>query len=161
MTLIRWEPRRDIESAQRRIKQVLDNFDQVVQNGFHLEMGSFLPRVDIAEDAGKVHVVAELPGIAAEDIKLTVSEGVLTIRGEKKRSDEYAQKNFFRIERNFGEFVRQFTLPENLDEEAIEANFTDGILEITIPKREPEKPKEREIKIGGSKDPKSTPISTN
>lgn len=151
MTLIRWEPRRDIETAQRRIRQVMDNFDSIMQNGMHLEMGTFLPRIDVAEDEKHVYVTTELPGLTANDVKITLTDGILTIRGEKKRSEEYAKKNFHRIERTFGEFVRQLTLPDSLNEEAIEASFTDGVLEIMIPKQEAPKPKEREIKIGATK----------
>jgi HSP20 family protein len=147
MTLIRWEPRRDIETAQRRMRSIFDQFDNAVQNGFHLEMGSFLPRVDISEDKENIYLMAELPGINPDDVKITLSEGVLTIRGEKKRREETNEQNYHRIERTYGEFVRQFTLPDNLNEESVQADFTDGVLEIRIAKVEPEKPKEREVKI--------------
>ena len=146
MTLIRWEPRRDMISAQRKARRIFEEFEGALQNGLHFEMGSYLPRVDISEDEKTFFVHAELPGLKPEEVKVTVSDGVLTIRGEKKRTEEHTERNFHRIERNFGEFVRQFTLPENLSEEA-NATFRDGILEIAIPKVEPEKPAEREIPI--------------
>ena len=150
MTLIRWEPRRDIENAQRRLRKMFDDFDgNFFQNGLSFEMGSYAPRVDISEDKNNIYISAELPGLTQEDVKVTITEGVLTIRGEKKREEKHSDRNFYRIERSFGEFVRQFTLPENLRDEDVNAEFADGVLEVTIPKREPEKPKEREIKIGG------------
>jgi HSP20 family protein len=75
------------------------------------------------------------------------SEGVLSIRGEKKREEEHHDRNFYRMERSYGEFVRQFTLPEGVKEEDIQADFKDGVLEIMVPKKEPSKPKEREVEI--------------
>ncbi len=147
MTLIRWEPRRDVDVAQRRMRRLFDDFDTAFQNGFHLELGTFSPRVDISENAEKVLVHAELPGIDPKNVKLSITEGVLTIRGEKKRNEAHNELNFHRIERSHGEFVREFTLPTGLDEDAVTASYADGVLEIAIPKLAPVKPKEREIEI--------------
>ncbi len=108
---------------------------------------AYVPRVDISEDTNNIFVHAELPGMSNDDVKVTVSEGVLTLRGEKKHETKTGDKNYFRIERRYGEFARQFTLPDNADDEHVVANFNNGVLEVTIPKKEPEKPKEREIPI--------------
>jgi len=108
---------------------------------------AYVPRVDISEDTNNIYVHAELPGMTNDNVKVIVSDGVLTLRGEKKHEEKSEGKNYFRIERRYGEFARQFTLPENADEEHVAANFTNGVLEVTIPKKEPEKPKEREIPI--------------
>ncbi|MDP4236192.1 MAG: Hsp20/alpha crystallin family protein [Bacteroidota bacterium] len=107
----------------------------------------YVPRVDISEDSANIYVHAELPGMSKEDVKVTIAEGILTLRGEKKHEEKKEDKNYFRIERRYGEFVRQFTLPDNVKEDSVRANFTNGVLEITIPKSEPEKPKEREVPI--------------
>jgi len=147
MTVYRWEPRRDIEAAGRKLRRLFDDFEGAVQNGVQIEVGTFSPRVDISESKENVFVRAELPGMKADDVKITLSEGALTLRGDKKRSEETKTENFHRIERSHGEFVRQFALPDNLNEDAVEATFTDGVLFISIPKTEPEKPKEREVKI--------------
>ena len=147
MTVYRWEPRRDLETAGKKLRRLFDDLEGAVQNGLHIEVGTFSPRVDISESPEKVFVRAELPGMKADDVKITLSEGTLTLRGEKKRSEETKTENFHRIERSHGEFVRQFALPDNLNEDAVEATFADGVLLITIPKTEPEKPKEREVKI--------------
>ena len=147
MTVYRWEPRREIENAGRKLRQLFDDFEGVVQNGVHIELGTFSPRVDISETKDAVYLNAELPGMKADDVKITLSEGTLTLRGEKKRKEEQNEHNFHRIERTHGEFVRQFVLPNNLNEDAVEASFEDGILQVTIPKLEPVKPKEREIKV--------------
>ena len=108
---------------------------------------SYVPRVDISEDASNIYVHAELPGLSKDDVKLTVREGTLILRGEKKHEEKKEDRNYYRIERRYGEFVRQFTLPENVKEDDVRANFTNGILEITIPKSEPQKPKEHDVPI--------------
>jgi HSP20 family protein len=149
MTVYRWDVRRDVENAGRRLRKVAQEFDSVMQNGLHIELGTFVPRVDIAEGKDAVYLVAELPGVSQEDVKVTIADGVLTLRGEKKRRDEYTEQNFHRIERSHGEFSRQFTLPDGLDIDNVEANFKDGVLEVRIARAEPEKPREREVKING------------
>ncbi|MFI5263106.1 MAG: Hsp20/alpha crystallin family protein [Candidatus Kapaibacterium sp.] len=108
---------------------------------------AYVPRVDISEDTNNIYVHAELPGMSNDNVKVTVSDGVLTLRGEKKHEEKTEEKNYFRIERRYGTFARQFTLPDNVDDEHVVANFNNGVLEVTIPKKEPEKPKEREIPI--------------
>lgn len=151
MTVYRWEPRRDFEQASRKLRRFYNDVECAVSNGLanglHVELGTFSPRVDISETKENVFVRAELPGMKAEDVKITLSEGMLTFRGEKKRAEETKTENFHRIERSHGEFVRKFSLPTGLNEDAVEATFTDGVLEVKIPKREPEKPREREVTI--------------
>ena len=116
-------------------------------DGLQTSTQSYVPRVDISDDANNIYVHAELPGLTKDTVKVTVSDGLLILRGEKKHEEKKENRNYFRIERRYGEFVRQFTLPDNVDEENVRANFANGILEITIPKKEPEKPKEREVPI--------------
>lgn len=148
MTVYRWQPRQDVENAGKKIRQMFNEFEGVMQNGLHVELGTFSPRVDISETKDAVYLIAELPGMKPEDVKITISEGTLTLRGEKKRVTDQNGHTFHRLERSHGEFARQFTLPLGLNEDAVEANFADGVLEVVIPRREPEKPKEREVKIG-------------
>ncbi len=148
MTIYRWEPRRDIQQAAGKLRRLFDDFESGWQNGLHIELGTFSPRVDISETKEAVHIYAELPGMKSDDVKITLSEGTLTIRGDKKRPPSSSEEAFHRIERTHGEFVRQFSLPDNLNEDSTQASFEDGILHITIPKREPNKPREREVKIG-------------
>jgi HSP20 family protein len=152
MTVYRWEPRRDFEVASRKLRTIFNDVEDAitngVKNGVHIELGTFAPRVDISETKENAFVRAELPGLRAEDVKITLADGMVTLRGEKKRTEESKSEEFHRIERSHGEFMRQFTLPDNLNEDAVEANFADGVLEIRIPKKDPEKPREREVKIG-------------
>jgi HSP20 family protein len=90
-------------------------------------------------------IQAELPGLKKEDVKINVREGVLTLSGEKKFSDEKRKDNYYRIERSYGAFARSFTLPNTVDAEKIQASMKDGVLRLMIPKK-PEA-KEREISI--------------
>jgi len=146
MTLVRFEPLRTFESMLRRFDELFD--DMVRSVPFRFEVSSFSPRVDIVEDENNVYIHAELPGVAKEDVKVTISEDrVLTIRGEKKQERKVETQNFLRMERLFGSFCRSFALPENVAVAKVDAKFENGILTITLPKVEPSKPKETEIAI--------------
>jgi HSP20 family protein len=138
MTVYRWDVRRDVENAGRRLRKVAQEFDSVMQNGLHIELGTFMPRVDISEGKDAVYLVAELPGVSQDDVKVSIADGVLTLRGEKKRREDNNEQSFHRIERSHGEFVRQFNLPDGLNIDNVEANFKDGVLEVKIAKAEPE-----------------------
>ncbi len=146
MTLVRFEPSRTLESMLRRFDELFD--DVVRLTPFRVEGANFSPRVDISEDENNVYIRAELPGVAKEDVKVTLSDDrVLTIRGEKKQERKVESENFLRMERLFGSFCRSFVLPENVATDKIEAKFDNGVLSLTLPKLEPSKPKEVEIAV--------------
>lgn len=106
---------------------------------------NFVPAIDVAEDNETMTISAELPGLKREDVKIKVREGVLTLSGEKKFSEEKKNDNYYRVERSYGSFVRSFTLPNTVDAEKISASMADGVLKLSIPKK-PEA-KEREIDV--------------
>ena len=146
MTRILTRPRNDVAFFPKFMGSFFEDANQnasASQTSHH----AYVPRVDISEDASNIYVHAELPGLSKDNVKLTVREGTLILRGEKKHEEKKEDRNYYRIERRYGEFVRQFTLPENVKEDDVRANFTNGILEITIPKSEPQKPKEHEVPI--------------
>ena len=144
MTMLKFEPFRGFESLTRRMNEFVGD----IEKGVRFEVGDFSPRVDISEDDKNIYLHAELPGIAKEDVKVSVNEErILTLKGEKKRIDKVEDKNFVRIERNYGSFARSFVLPENVNFESVEAQFTNGILEVVLPKIEPVKPKEVSVDI--------------
>ena len=99
-----------------------------------LATGDWSPRVDIAETDKEYLVKAELPDVTKDDMHVSVDNGVLTIRGEKKQEKEEKNKKFHRIERHYGSFSRSFTLPDNVDAAAIKASFKDGVLNVSLPK---------------------------
>jgi len=126
----------------------MNQFVNELDKGFSFETGGFNPRVDISEDDNSIYVHAELPGLVKEDVKISLTEDrILTIKGEKKKESVEENKNFIRTERMYGSFARSFVLPENIDIEKVDAKFNDGLLELVIQKKEPEKPKEIEIKV--------------
>ena len=103
--------------------------------------------MDISETDDEFVIKAEIPDISKEDVKVTVENGVLTFRGERKQEKEEKGKKFHRIERYYGCFCRSFSLPDNVDESKIDASFKDGMLELTIPKTEAKKPKSIEVAV--------------
>ncbi|MEX1301744.1 MAG: Hsp20/alpha crystallin family protein [Desulfotignum sp.] len=112
-----------------------------------MESGDWAPSVDILETEKEFVIKAEIPGVSKDDVKISVDNGTLTIRGEKKQEKEEKNKKFHRVEQFYGSFARSFTLPENVDETKIEAAFKNGMLKLQIPKTTVSKPKAIDIKI--------------
>lgn len=117
-----------------------------------LDDGSFgtsfwTPAVDVAENENEVQVKVELPGISKDDVKITMQENILTIRGEKKQENETKNSEYRRVERSYGSFQRSFTLPTSVKHDEIEASYKDGILTVTLPKAEEAKPKQIDVKV--------------
>lgn len=144
MTTLRFDPFRGFEQMLRKINEVAGE----IERGVTVETGGYNPRIDIFEDNLNVYIVAEIAGIPKEKLNVKLTEDrILMISGKKERCESEKDKTYLRSERNFGEFSRSFVLPENLDLSAVKANYRDGVLEITIAKKQPEPPKEIEIAI--------------
>ncbi len=142
--MLKFEPFRGFDTLSRR----MNDFVGEIEKGVRFEIGDFSPRVDISEDDKNIYLHAELPGIAKEDVKVSVTEErVLTLKGEKKRVVTDENKNYVRVERNYGNFVRSFSLPENVQFDAVQAKFENGVLEVILPKIEPQLPKEVTVEI--------------
>lgn len=155
MSLIRWNPNReavtfpsDILNMQREINRMFDGFFRGgIQDDGSLFPSVWTPAVDVAEHDNEYLVKVELPGVSKDDVKITMQDNVLTIRGEKKQEKETKESNFHRVERSYGSFQRSFTLPTTVKNDRIEASYRDGILTITLPKAEEAKPKQIEVKV--------------
>lgn len=145
MTLIRWNPWREIEEMADRYTKTVGQAQTGSQEV--VATGDWAPRVDIAETENAFEIKAELPEIKKEDVKVSVYNGVLMIRGERKQEKEEKGKKFHRVERKYGSFTRSFTLPDNVDENGIKAAFKDGILNLQILKTEEAKPKAIEVNV--------------
>jgi len=130
MALIRWEPLKEIEELFGRSWP-----RPTIRTGQLLGVGDWHPRVDISENDGQYLVKADIPGVAKEDIKITVDNDVLTIQGERKQEQEEENKHFHRVERFYGSFIRSFTLPDDADAAALKAVAQEGQLAVTIPKK--------------------------
>jgi HSP20 family protein len=109
--------------------------------------GSWAPSVDILEKKDGIEVRADLPGFKAEDVDVTVENGVLTIRGERKFEEASEGETYHRVERSYGLFERTFTLPNSVDVNRIEARFKDGEMQVVLPKREESKPRSVKVKV--------------
>ncbi|SEA53695.1 heat shock protein Hsp20 [Desulfuromusa kysingii] len=146
MKLAKWDPFREMESMLDPYSRSLD---WPFRGGRDLNMkgSDWVPRADISETDENFNVKVEVPGIKREDVKISLENHVLNISGENKQEKEEKGKKFHRVERYYGQFNRSFSLPENVDEEKIEAAFNDGLLTLTIPKTEVQKPKAIEIKV--------------
>jgi HSP20 family protein len=110
-------------------------------------LAAWSPAVDISEDESAISIKADLPEVDRKDIEVSVENGMLTIRGERKREKEDKKKNYHRIERSFGSYVRSFSLPESVDKDKIAAECKNGVLTVTLPKRPEAKTKAAKIEV--------------
>jgi HSP20 family protein len=143
MTLIKFEPLQEFETVHDRIQRYFDDFPAF---GFKYS-DSFSPKIDISEGEKNIKVVAEIPGVSKEDIKIVIQDNIISIEGEKKKEEVKEDKNYHRTERSYGSFKRCFTLPAEVDSDNIEAKFENGVLNIDIKKLEPRKAKEKVIEL--------------
>lgn len=146
MTLVRWDPIREFAQMQDRLNRVFtDAYGRSTDEGL-MTGGTWVPPVDIFQNGEQELVLkAELPDMTREDIDVTVDNGTLTIRGEKKLSSDVKEEQFHRIERRYGAFSRSFSLPQTVDPNRVSAEYKHGVLTVRLPLREEAKP--RSIKV--------------
>jgi HSP20 family protein len=137
MTIVSYEPWALLSRFQRQLDRALSETAEDASSA----SVSWIPHVDIREEAERFVVVADLPGVGAGDINVTAEKGVLTVRGERRSEKKSTAEGYERVERASGTFLRRFTLPESADAEAIKATHVNGVLEISIPKRPQEQPR--------------------
>jgi len=133
MTLVRWDPFRELEDMSERLNRVFSRPSLRNSGKENLTVADWMPTVDISETEGEYLIKAELPEVRKEDVKVTVENGVLTLQGERRQEKEEKGKRFHRVERSYGSFVRSFTLPESVDESSVKAEYKDGVLKVTMP----------------------------
>ena len=146
MRLIRWRPTTDLFNIQDEINHMFDSYVGRENDGEASPECSWKPSVDITENKDRFVLYIELPGISRDAVKLGINDNILTISGDRK-APERDGNEFRRQERCHGKFERSFTLSQDLDIEKIEADLSDGVLSVRIPKLEEAKPKEIEVKI--------------
>ena len=150
MAIVRWEPFRDLLAIQDRMNRIFDDsfrgMNRPADDDWALG-GTWAPLVDIYEREGNIELKAELPGIDPKDVDVRVENNVLTLRGERKVDREVKRESYHRVERAYGSFSRSFTLPTVVDTEKIKAEYRDGVLHLTLPKKEEAKPRQISIKI--------------
>jgi len=148
--ITRWNPFSELEQVQKRLAHLwpLDPFASGGK-GESVTIAEWSPRVDVVEDDKEFLIKAELPEMKKEDVKVSVEDGVLSVSGERKLEKEDKSKKYHRIEREYGSFVRSFTLPAGTSGKKISAEFKDGVLKVHLPKDTKALPgKTIEIKAG-------------
>ena len=133
MAIIRWDPFREMT-------QVQNQFNRLVDQVWNSRQESWLPAVDVFDRKDAVVLKAELAGMDPDDIEIEVEDNVLTIKGERKFEEKVEDERYYRVERRFGSFQRSLALPQGVKPDEIQAGYEDGILTVTVPKAEEEKP---------------------
>lgn len=152
-SISRWDPFRNLASLQEQVNRLFEgNFshdrDQPTLTGW-------APSVDIYETENELVIKADLPEVAEKDIDVRVENSTLTVRGERKLDQKVKEENYLRMERPYGFFSRSFSLPNTVNTEQIQAQYNDGVLMVTLPKRSESKPKQVRINASNSKDGQS------
>ena len=149
MTIVRWEPFRELSSLQTEMNRL---FNAAFEGGGNTTGNGgarrWTPAMDLLETDEQFVLRADLPGLSESDVHIELEDNVLTVSGERKAEHEAKREGFYRMERAYGSFSRSLTLPKGIDPEAVTAAFDRGVLEVRVPKPEQRKP--RRITIGGS-----------
>lgn len=155
MNIIKYDPFREMRSLQDEVNRLFaSTFNRGDDN--ELMRGAWSPSVDIFENKDQIVLEAELPGMKPEDVNISIENNVLTIHGERKFEKKDEGDNFHRVERSYGSFTRSFTLPPTVNSENAQAEFENGVLRLTLAKREEAKPRRIEIKgASGGSQPKT------
>ncbi len=144
-TITRWEPFRGVNTLQDQFNRLFnDVFDR---KGEESSLTAWAPAVDIYETEHELVVKADLPEVDPKDLDIRVENNILTIRGERKFEKKVNEDNYLRVERAYGSFARSFTLANTVNPDAIKADYQNGVLTLTIPKREEAKPKQIKVNV--------------
>jgi len=143
--LNRFEPFRSTSGLESQVSRI---FNELLDRPQESNLTSWAPAVDIFENEHELIVKADLPDVKPEELDIRVENNILTIRGERKFEKKVDEKNYLRVERSYGTFARSFALANTVNSEAIKADYRDGVLTLTIPKREEAKPKQIKVNVG-------------
>jgi HSP20 family protein len=145
-TMTRWEPFRGLNALHEQVNRLFEDGFARSRAG-QAALASWAPAVDIYETENELVVKADLPDAQEKEIDVRVENNTLSIRGERKFSDEIHEDNYLRVERAYGTFTRSFSLPNTVNTEAIKAEYKNGVLTVRMPKREETKPKQIKISV--------------
>jgi HSP20 family protein len=151
MALIRWEPVRELNTIQNEMNRLFNTFfdPSGAPAGHPGTARRWIPAMDLVEAENDFVLRADLPGLTEKDVNIELEDSVLTISGERKAEHEERREGYYRVERASGSFSRSLTLPEGVDPSKVSASFTNGVLEVRIPKPEQRKPRKVTISAGG------------
>lgn len=160
MNIVRYDPFRELRGLQDEMTRLFTTTSPYSASREDMTAGAWTPKVDIFENKDSLVLEAELPGMKRDDFELSFENNVLTLKGERnfeKRTDE---DNYHRVERSYGSFTRTFTLPSTVTAEGSTAEFRNGVLHVSLPKREETKARKIEV-TGGDAEPKTIEASKN
>ncbi len=153
MAIIRWNPTRELMNMEREFNRMFNSLNRRFKSvdkedsDDEFENAVWMPLADISENKDSYLINVDLPGIDKKDVKISFTDGQLTISGERKQEKESKNSTYHRVERSYGKYYRSFNLPKEIKADEIDAEFKNGQLMITIPKSEEVKPKEIEVKV--------------
>jgi HSP20 family protein len=148
-TIARWEPFRGLSTLHDQVNRLF-NETAFRGQGENSALTFWSPAVDIYETENELVVKADLPDVVEKDIDVRVENNLLTIRGERKFEKSVSEDNYLRVERNYGTFSRSFSLPNTVNAEQIHAEYKNGVLTVTMPKREESKPRQVKVSISSN-----------
>ena len=142
MNMIVRDPWALMEQLQKEMENRIGSRDDTSR----VEGSDWTPAVDIKEEAERFVLHADIPGVSADDIEVSMEKGILTVKGERKHESTESAEGYKRLERSHGVFIRRFSLPDSVDSENISASSQDGVLEVVLPKQAPQQPRKIEVK---------------
>ena len=148
MNIVKYDPFRELRSLQDEMTRLFTGVAPAQFNREEMTHGAWAPSVDIFEDKDRLILEAELPGMNRDDFEISVENNVITLRGERKFEKKTEGDNYHRVERSYGSFTRSFTLPQTVTADGATADFENGVLRVSLPKRE--ETKARRIEITGT-----------
>ena len=148
MSLIQFRPKQADPFREVLSDEFFNNFFPLMDKTLARGASQWFPALDVSEEKDHYTIKADLPGLKKEDVRVSFEDGLLTIEGERKNEIEEKDKNYHRIERSYGRFVRTLNLGTGVDVSKVDANYKDGVLEIKVAKSEKSKPKSIDIKVG-------------
>src|SRR5436190_5321039 len=149
MGIVRYDPFRDLRTLQEEVNRLFStNLTRAFGDDEGIGRGAWAPSVDIYENKDQIVLEAELPGMKQEDFDLSIENNVITLRGERRFEKTDESDNYHRVERSYGSFTRSFTLPQTVSADEAKAEYTNGVLRVTLPKRE--EAKSRRIEVTGT-----------
>jgi HSP20 family protein len=145
MALVRWEPFRELAALQNEMGRWMSQVAGVGGLAGNGQSSTWMPAVDVWETDKELVLSFDLPGIPEDKIAVELEDNILTVTGERERTQEHSNDRFYRFERRHGSFSRSVTLPTGVSEDSIQADYKDGVLEVRVPKPEEQKPKRIQI----------------
>ena len=151
MSIVKWSPLKELEDMRKDMDRLFEEFFSPItrrrRGWLKPEMGVIVPNIEMYDRKNEIVVKAALPGVAKEDMDLTITKDSLTLKGEARKEEEIKEEDYYASEISYGSFTRTIALPAEVDSEKAKASFKNGVLEIILPKKEEAKPKEIKIEV--------------